>query len=99
MPVAHIQYVKLYPIEKNPLISEGDVSLTKYIAHLTRLRDALPKDQVDDAVVKGHQAVEVGCHRQLTELEVLQARLEAIRQAALGAGRDPLAEQVLALLG
>lgn len=90
---------KLYPTEANVQLPPGDMPVRQYIAWLERFVKSAPDLEEGSAVIRHHENVELWYQHARTELESANATLAALRQELIGAGRDPLAERLLLLLG
>lgn len=87
----------IYPTEQHgQMQGPGPESLTKLIGMLQALEKFSPGLKVRNWPAG---PVEIYSVRESTPLEDMQAKHEMIRQELLAAGRDPLAERLLALLG
>ena len=87
---------KLYPSEKNFQKSTAtEVSLSWAIAYLEDMQNQVSATEKDTIVLRGWDGVSLHYKHTPTEMEILEARLAAIRQMLMSAPRDGLTgEQV-----
>lgn len=90
---------KLYPTAQNTQLPPGDIPVSQFVAWLQRYQKSAPDAEESTAFVRNHAGLELHYLHTRTEVEVLKATHERLRQELLAAGRDPLAERLLALLG
>lgn len=87
---------KVYPSTTNGQLQGPEpIATGTLIGYLQQLDKHYPGSKV-----RGWPGpVEIVQTRESTPLEDAQAKIEALRQELMAAGRDPLAERLLALLG
>ena len=82
---------KLYPSPENVQNSNAfEVPLGWAIAYLTKLQGSIPADERESAVVRGWSSLAVHYQHQLSEMEVLKSKLDALRNALVSAPREGL---------
>lgn len=89
---------KLYPSEQHSQLTEHDDvdagQAANYVLNIIKMATA--RSDAGPVRLRGWQGISLHQERTLTPLEDAQAKLEAIRQALLGAGREPMSPEAVA---
>ncbi len=93
-----VETVKLYPTPQNAQCQGDNMPWRTVASYLNNLVEALPENERGSVKVSGLGNITLSFEHQLTEVEVMQGRLDKIRNFLIGAPRDGLTPEAVAHL-